>query len=150
MAVRAKWLGGCKTEAVDLWGKHTLLGDEPESIGGTNEAPSPFALLSMALANCTLTTMWRVARDEKIALSGMEVYVAHKQNRLDETADSPYQVTCNLRMTEIQRRIVVDGDLSDSDVQALLWGAEHCPVSNTLEGSTRIKTTIKVGVASGE
>lgn len=148
--MRAKWLGGCKTEAFDMWGKHTLLGDEPESIGGTNEAPSPFALLSIALANCTLTTMWRVARDEKIALSGMEVRVSHKQNRLDETADSPYQVTCDLRMTEIQRRIVVEGDINEGDAQALLWGAEHCPVSNTIVGSTPIKTTIEVGVASRE
>jgi uncharacterized OsmC-like protein len=150
VAVTAKWRGGCKTEAFDTSGKHTVLGDEPESIGGTNEAPSPFAYLETALANCTLSTMWRVARDEKIDLSGMEVYVSHKQNRLDETATSPYQVTSDLRMTEIRRRIVVDGDLSDDDVKKLLWGAEHCPVSNTIEAATPIKTTIKVSAASAE
>jgi putative redox protein len=123
-------------------------GDEPESIGGTNEGPSPFVLLGMALASCTITTIWRVARDKGIELSGVEVDVAHKQNRFDETAESSYLVTCDLRMTAIRRRIVVKGRLSDEDVEALLWGAEHCPVSNTLMSGIPLKTEIKAAAPS--
>lgn len=51
MAVLAEWLGGyeCETEVMDTG--HIILGDEPESLGGENKGPNPFALLQMSLAN---------------------------------------------------------------------------------------------------
>lgn len=145
MSVHGSWIGGCKTECEDRWGGHTLLCDEPESIGGTNEGPSPFSLLEMSLANCTITTIWRVARDKQISLDGLEVDVSYKPNRSDETAESSYLLTCDLRMVELRRRITVTGDFDDDELQAMLWGAEHCPVSNTVAGGVPIQTKITRG-----
>lgn len=148
LAARARWITGLQTEARDEWGGHTLICDEPESIGGTNTGPSPFSLLQMALANCSATTILRVAKDEKIPITGLEVRVFHKQNRLDETATSHYTVTCDLRMTELRRRIVVEGELSEEQLKLLLWGVEHCPVSNSIEKAIPIKTDLRLGAPS--
>ena len=51
MTVVAEFVAGyeCKTEVLDSG--HIVVGDEPESLGGTNKGPNPFALLQMSLAN---------------------------------------------------------------------------------------------------
>jgi uncharacterized OsmC-like protein len=47
----------------------------------------------------------------------------------------------------MRRHNEVSGELSAEDVETLLWGANHCPVSNSLEGAIEIETRIKqVGV----
>lgn len=51
MAVLADWIQGyeCRTEVLDSG--HVVIGDEPESLGGENKGPNPFALLQLSLAN---------------------------------------------------------------------------------------------------
>ncbi len=143
VSVHAEWLGGCRTASTDRWGNHELQCDEPESIGGTNCGPSPFSLLEMSLANCTITTIWRVARDEDIGLESIEVDVSYKPNRTDESAETSYLVTCDLRMVDLRRRILVSGDFDEEELGMLLWGAENCPVSNTIAGGVPIATSIE-------
>ena len=149
MTVHAEWLGGCRTVSGDRWGGHQLQCDEPETIGGTNVGPSPFSLLEMALANCTITTMWRVARDEGIDLDSIEVDVTYKPNRFDESAKSSYRVTCGLKMVELRRRVFVSGDFDDEAFELLRWGIDHCPVSNSIEGGVPIVTSVKRSAARG-
>ncbi len=113
LSVQARWLGGYRCEATDLVNGHELLGDEPESLTGENTGPSentgpnPFTLLLMSLANCTVTTLVGVSREKGIDLRGIEVQVKHKQNRTIKSPASPMQR--GLRMTEMRRSIVVDG-----------------------------------------
>jgi len=49
--VLAEWVDDyvCHTETLDSG--HVIIGDEPESLGGENKGPNPFALLQMSLAN---------------------------------------------------------------------------------------------------
>ena len=49
-----------------------------------------------------------------------------------------------LRMTELRRHIEVKGPISPEQAEQLLWGAEHCPVSNSLEGAIKITTRLEV------
>lgn len=51
MAVLAELIEGyeCRTRALDSG--HVIVGDEPDSLGGQNKGPNPFALLQMSLAN---------------------------------------------------------------------------------------------------
>lgn len=51
MSVIAELIEGyeCRTEVLESG--HIMIGDEPESLGGQNKGPNPFALLQMSLAN---------------------------------------------------------------------------------------------------
>jgi uncharacterized OsmC-like protein len=145
MAVISRWLGqSFETDCYDESNGHSLHGDEPERIGGTNTGPNPFSLLQMSLANCSIGAMLRVARDEKFPLEGLEVEISYKVNRLDESPTSHYTVTCDLRMTEMRKKVRVVGEIEDEQAKALLWAAEHCPVSNTLSGGVPITEEIEV------
>lgn len=145
MAVRTKWLGrGYESESIDEAAGHTLIGDEPAAIGGADAGPSPFALLQMSLGSCAVGTLMRAARDEKIPIEELEVEVAFKLNRLDETAESHFTITCDLRMTEIRERIRVAGDIDEEQLGVLLWTAENCPITNTVAGGVPIKHSIEL------
>ncbi len=141
MAVQARWRGGyvCETEVVDSG--HTVLGDEPESLGGENKGPNPFALLQMSLANCTIVTVKGEADLLGVTLDDLTVDVKHKQNKLVGGPTDPEQ--CELKVTGFRRKITVSGDLTESQVERLLWAAEHCPVSNTLAEAVQIRTEIE-------
>ena len=145
MAVKTRWLGeGYKSESYDEAGGHRLLGDEPEEIGGSNTAPSPFSLLQTSIGNCAMGAMLRAARDEKIPIEALEADVAIKMNRLDESATSHFTVTCDLRMTEIRMRLRVTGDIDEEQTSVLMWAAENCPVGNTIGGGVPITREIEV------
>lgn len=83
-----------------------------------------------------------VARERNIQLEGMQVRVVHKQNIKVAGPHDPAQR--GLRITELRRHIQVRGDISEQEAQVLLWGAENCPVSNTLEGAVPIVTRLEV------
>ena len=83
-----------------------------------------------------------VSHEKDIALAGVKVRVVHQQNILDCYGPmDPRQR--GLKITKFRRHIEVTGDLSEEDVDTLLWGANHCPVSNSLEGAIEIDTKIK-------
>ena len=83
-----------------------------------------------------------VSREKNIALAGVKVRVAHQQNIMD--CYGPFDPRQRgLKITKLRRHIEVTGDLSKEDVETLLWGADHCPVSNSLEGAIEIETKIK-------
>jgi uncharacterized OsmC-like protein len=83
-----------------------------------------------------------VAYDKGIDLRGVEVDISHKQNIVVSGPRDPRQR--QLRMTELRRSIRVRGELGDEEREALLWGANHCPVSNTLDGGIDLKTRLKI------
>jgi uncharacterized OsmC-like protein len=82
-----------------------------------------------------------VAHERSIDLTGIEVQVGQKQNLSVSGPKDPKQRT--LKMKRIRRHIRVTGNMSQQQVQELLWGAEHCPVSNTLQGGVDIVTEIE-------
>ena len=135
MAVKSRWLGrGYESVSLDQPSGTEVIGDEPAAIGGSDAGPSPFAFLQMALGSCAVGTLLRAARDEQIPIEDLEVEVAFKLNRLDETATSHFTVTCGLRMTEIRERIRVTGEISEE--QAAIRGyteiLESVPIRNAI------------------
>ncbi len=123
-------------------GQHSLIGDEPKEFGGQGLGFNPFELLMASLGNCTIVTLTGVAREHQIALEHSVCHVSHKQNRLCYGPNDPNQRA--LKMTTLIRHIQVWGNISDAERDQLLWGAEHCPVSNSLEGSITLRTTIEL------
>lgn len=140
MPVTSRWVEGYHTvtDVVDVG--HVLVGDEPEKGGGTNEGPHPVAFLLTSLSTCTIVTVVGEASLLGVELDGVEVHVAHKQDRAVSGPADPDQR--GMRITELRRRITLRGELSDEQVERLRWAAENCPVSTTLARAVDIRTVV--------
>lgn len=54
--------GGLRHE-VDVNGRHTIITDEPERLGGTDLGPAPHELLVAMLASCVCTMIYFYTRN---------------------------------------------------------------------------------------
>src|SRR3546814_13342324 len=58
-------------------GRHRLLADEPESVGGTDAGPTPYGYLLAGLGACTAMTLRLYADRKQWPLAGVSVRLAH-------------------------------------------------------------------------
>jgi putative redox protein len=117
--VRENGLG--RYQQAVLAGEHRLIADEPASLGGNDGGPGPFDFLMAALGACTSMTLRMYAERKQLALTRVEVELAHDKFDLDgKTHD------------RISRRIRLEGDLSDEARRRLLEIAGKCPVHRSL------------------
>lgn len=119
-------------------GGHALVADEPVAVGGTDAGPSPYGLVSAALASCTAMTLHMYARRKQLPVTGIRVQVAHaKVHELDcETCERD----TGAKIDRLERTVWVEGELPEDSRQRLLEIAERCPVHRTLQGAVRIVT----------
>jgi putative redox protein len=114
-----------------------ILVDEPVAAGGGGAGPTPYQLLSAALAACTSMTIRLYAARKLPALPRFRVEVEHGLIPGDPPRD---------RFT---RNILVDGLLSDEDRARLLDIAGKCPVHRTLSrGGAEIVTGLEAPAPS--
>jgi putative redox protein len=105
----------------------TIIADEPEDRGGTNEGPAPGEFLMTALASCTAITVRMYADRKQWAVNGIRVEIA------SEKVDGK---------TVFKRDVYLEGDLSEEQRQRLLQIANACPVHKTLTGPIEIETQL--------
>lgn len=120
-------------------GRHTLVADEPRSVGGTNAGPSPYDLLSAALATCTSMTLHMYAAHKKLDLESVTVRVKHGKIHAVDCEDCESD---SGRIDEFQRSIALQGSLSEAQRQRVLEIADRCPVHRTLEGEIKIRSKL--------
>ncbi len=120
-------------------GRHTLVADEPRSVGGTNAGPSPYDLLSASLATCTSMTLHMYAAHKKLDLESVTVRVKHGKIHAVDCEDCESD---SGRIDEFQRSISLQGDLSDQQRQRILEIADRCPVHRTLEGEIKVRSKL--------
>lgn len=117
--------------AIEVSGHH-LFGDEPLSQGGRNLGPTPYDLLTAALAECTAMTIRWYALRHGWPVGHVQVEVRHGRK---------LQAGSDQMIDEFRKSIMIEGpDLSDDQRQKLYEVAERCPVHRTLTGSIRIET----------
>lgn len=119
---------------------HRLVADEPEEYGGTNRGPTPYDLLSAALASCTSMTLRVYAKQKKLDLQSATVRVRYRKIHAKDCADCERD---DGRIDEFQRTVALEGNLTDTTRERLLQIANRCPVHKTLEGTIKVRTKLE-------
>jgi putative redox protein len=131
-AVVARPTGAGRFQArIDLRGG-PILADEPVEVGGLGSGPTPYELLSAALAACTAMTLRLYAERKQWTLPGFEVEVAH--------AIVPPEVAGAAPRDRFTRRIVFDAPVDGEREARLVEIADRCPVHRTLMRGFEIVT----------
>lgn len=112
----------------------TLVADEPVSVGGGGAGPTPYQLLSAALAACTSMTLRLYARGKGAALPDFTVEVVHAL-----VPGSPPR-------DRFTRRLLFAEPLPADREARLLAIADRCPVHRTLSGGGAEIVTTAVAV----
>ncbi len=118
MTAHTRRVGNTLKHEVDVNGRHTIITDEPVSLGGTNEGPAPHELLPAALASCvaTMVAMYAERRGWDVADASVEV------------DDDPESVPRHIAVT-----LQLPNGLSSEQVRRLERVAETCPLRRALD-----------------
>ena len=131
-------IDGFRTD-IDV-GRHQLIADEPAGVGGTDLGPSPYGLLSAALASCTTMTLKMYASFKKLDLQSVSAHVTHEKIHAKDCADCESETG---RIDTFHRVVTYEGNLTEAQEQKLLEIADKCPVHKTLHGEIRITTRLE-------
>lgn len=125
-------------------GRHELLADEPEAVGGGDCGPSPYDYLLAGLGACTAMTLRMYATRKAWPLDGVHVRLRHERIHATDCADC---ATTSGKISRIERNIELTGPLDQAQQQRLLEIADRCPVHRTLSEEIEIVTTADRGKA---
>jgi putative redox protein len=125
-------------------GKHTLMVDEPSSLGGKDLGPSPYDLVLSGLGACTSITLTMYAERKGIPVTGVQVELSHNKIHAKDCDECLAEGSKpSQKIDVITRQIKLTGDLTNDQRGRMLKIANMCPVHRTLESShTRIDTTL--------
>jgi len=125
----------------EAWaGEHTLVIDEPASLGGGGAGPNPYELILAALGACTSITLRLYAQRKEWPLEHVEVRLQHSRIHAHDCADCVQQEGY---LDHVEKEIVVGGPLTEEQVARLGEIAERCPVNVTLHASVHTVQTIR-------
>src|ERR1035437_7487536 len=112
MTATARPTGEGLEHEVDVNGRHTILTDEPERLGGSDRGPAPHELLAATLASCVATMIAMYAQNRGWDIGETAVKVAYDPD-------------------SIPRRLIVElhlpSDLASEQRRRLERVAQTCP-----------------------
>jgi putative redox protein len=118
LTATARSIPGTLRQSIVIDGRHRLVTDQPERVGGDGSGPSPHELLPAALAACVAVTLEGYARTKGWELGGVTV-----------TADYDHHATPRRVAIEIR----VGGDLSAEQLARLAKVARACPLRRSID-----------------
>jgi putative redox protein len=102
-------------------GGHTVVADEPESGGGSDDGPSPQQLLAASLASCSAITLVMYANRK-----GWEIG--------DVSVEVDYEPAQRGSPTRFHMVVHLPKELPQEQQERLMQIVAKCPVHRTLEG----------------
>ncbi|MBW3606516.1 MAG: bifunctional alpha/beta hydrolase/OsmC family protein [Actinobacteria bacterium] len=117
----------------------TLIADEPEAVGGTEQGPTPYEYLGAALASCTSMTLRMYANRAKLPLGTVTTTVTHDRVHATDCEECEH---VDGRIDVLRRTVELTGDLDDEQRAKLLDIADRCPVHRTLEGQLEVHSRL--------
>ncbi|MCB0280308.1 MAG: OsmC family protein [Calditrichaeota bacterium] len=137
--VHAQLFGDSYTTEIEV-NQHHLTADEPIELDGLNLGPTPYEILTSALAACTAITVKMYARRKKWPLQEIDVKISHDKIHAEDCKN------CNDPKTgmidQFTRKIKFSGELDNEQVERLLYIADRCPVHKTLSSGASILTEL--------
>jgi len=132
LTATARSIPGTLRQEVVINGKHRLITDEPEHLGGEGSAPAPHELFPAALASCVSTTLVMYARTKGWDLGEVAVAVDYD----NKSTPRRFEITIEL-----------GGDLTGEQLGRLEKVAASCPVRRAIETGIEFDETIARGRA---
>lgn len=120
--------------------KHSLIADEPKSVGGDDYGPSPYELLNAGLGACTAMTLKLYAERKKWDLKEVYVYLSHEKKHLEDSQTT--EKGSGAKIDHIRKKLELIGDLTEEQRMKLKEISSKCPVHRTLENTTIIETEL--------
>ncbi len=109
--------------------RHTVIADEPESVGGQDLGPTSGTLLKMSLAACTAITLRMYADRKGWDLKEVNIEVDYEKTENGTLFHSHIQLTGNLDETQIKRLTQI---------------ANACPIHKVLTNPIEIQTVVNL------
>jgi len=128
LTATSRSIRGTLRQEIVIDGKHRLITDEPESVGGHGSAPAPHELLPAALASCISTTLVMYARTKEWDLGELTVEVEYDH----QSTPRIFEVAIDLT-----------GDLTDEQLDRLEKVAAACPVRRSIETNVEFREHIR-------
>jgi len=118
---------------------HTIVMDEPTSVGGLDSGMNPYDVLLAALGGCTSMTLRMYAERKGLPLDKVAVRLTHEKIHARDCDDCE---STEGKIDLINRELEITGDLDDAQRQRLLEIADMCPVHRTLDSENKIVTRL--------
>ena len=118
---------------------HHLAADEPVSLGGTDEGPTPYDYLAIALGACTTMTLRMYADRKGWPLEEAVAHVYHKKIHAEDCASCE---TKEGKIDRLAREIELVGSLDKAQRDRLIEIANRCPVHRTMTSEINVQTRL--------
>jgi putative redox protein len=130
----ARSIPGTLRQEIVIDGRHRLITDQPERLGGEGSGPSPHELFPAALAACVTVTLVQYGRTKGWDLG-------------EVTVDVDYDKESAPRQVEIVIRL--GGHLTPEQLERLQKVARACPLRRSIETGFEFAERIEAPVEGG-
>ncbi|MFS4493469.1 alpha/beta fold hydrolase [Maribacter sp. 2308TA10-17] len=118
-------------------GKHHMVADEPETVGGNDFGPTPYGYITAGLSSCTAMTIKMYVARKGWDLKSVEVHTSYDKSHKEdcENCEDP-----TAKIDTFRKEVKLEGNLSEEQRKRIMQIADKCPVHRTFLSETQILT----------